>query len=491
MDSTTTATVRRKVPGDALREYDDDFKQIEAYTQMCLQQKYMDIVEDIFEVDLVKSDEEVNQRKKIIEGYRKKSGFPENTIEMGEAYLTYNSWHFGHQLSNLLTGYLIAHKVKIPQIDHKVYTGTGIFGFQFYKVNSDYLHFDQKSTNARLKAFELAIIQWLDQSELRRFLTGDSVEQWGAREQNSELLVVRRSMIVDFHFTGKVRGEGEGLDENGRPKLKIKGHTMLFFWHAVKTKGDDLIEHGLADNLYDHKNESYGFSKKLNADFYNLFNAVFKKYCRRYIGELADEMEMVGLQNNIPCAVYETKKNKKIDFTCFTINRRMLIYFSLMYNVRNVNMLVEYVREEDDVSPIFLVHMSLYLHHMDRMMYWLLNSALIWPKKGQTEPNKWRPCCIVRSCRPFELEYMADIVKKYGEKTRLCVELNEETACLDLFDPVRERILKCWFKWDGERAFSSKESFDERCLVQAVMDTLTERVRALEARALPGRLLAL
>jgi len=290
-------------------------------------------------------------------------------------------------------------------------------------------------------------------------------------------------MIVDVDHNIPVSSE---LNQDGKPQLKSAGHTLLFFWQAVKTTGDDLIEHGVADNLYDDHYEEYYINEGLNIDFYELFDEVFKNYCRRHIGRLADEMEMVGLQNNIPATCIVNKTYNLFNLSCFTLNRRMLIYFSLLYNVNNVNLLVEHAKFDEAYNDVYLIHKNLYIYHMDRMMQWLLTSPLIWPTRSQKGPTKSRPCCIVRLCRPFEMSDMTYVYKRDKERSRLCVELNEATACLDLYNPVQRKVLKYWFKWDGQSAFSLKEYYDERCVVQAAMDALTERVKALEASMQPN-----
>ena len=474
-----------KVTGDPLFNFDDDWYEIEQYIWSCGQERHMSLVDNMYELEDEITAEELQRRNAIIESYREKAGFPKNILNFRRHDILYQSWELGLSLSNILTGYLIGHKVKSRKVDHKVCTPTGIFGFDFKKITGDDEDVIQNKIKKHATSFEATIMDWLDQSDLWKYLKYTSVRQIARNTGREHMYIVRRSFILDFQHYMYENNEDQTtmLDEFGNKISKDAAHTVLLFWQAVRNYKDDRIEYGIADNLCEERNEIYGFDDGLNVNFYVLFDLVFKKYCRKYIGrQQASELSMICLQNNIPAAYTVNKKYGKFDLNCYTQNRRMLIYFSLLYDINNVNKLMESTDMESKYFRLFEAHTRLFVHHMNRMMHWLMTTKLIWPAKRQQTPNRHRPCCIVRPCHPFDKVTMTEYYEKSLEDTmrhKLCVELNENTACLDFYNPVKGRKVKYWFKWDGDSAFSAKEEYDQHCVVQAVVELLEERVRLL------------
>lgn len=474
-----------RVIGYPLLTYNDDLYEIERYLRSCMEERHLTLVRDMYIIDDEITDDENQKRENIIENYRDRLGFPKNILEFRKRNIKYNSWELGIALSNVLIGYLIGHKVKSPYVDHKVYAASGFFGALFFNFETLFQPVDEQEKKSNIKSFEATIMNWLDESDLCNFLKDTTVKKIAQRTNNNILFVVRRSFLISFKYIESKKGVDDEniIDENGNKILRIGSHTILLFWQARRTSKDDKIEYGIVDNLYSRKEHFYAFEEGLNLDFYDLFDQVFKKYCRKYIGQQqANELSMICLQNNIPSAFVLNKTYGKLDLTCFTQNRRMLIYFSLFYDINSVNNIIESKDEHHQFYDLFIVHTRMYIHHMNRMMHWLMTTKLIWPAKRQRTPNRHRPCCIVRPCHPFDRITMTEYYEKSLEDPRrhkLCVELNENTACLDFYNPVEGRKVKYWFKWDGENAFSAKEEYDRHCVVQAVVELLEKRVRLL------------
>lgn len=426
------------------------------------------------------TDEVIENRLQVIERGCGQNAPEEDVVFKNDSM--YNSARFGWPLIKILMCYLLSMKVKVPEIDLKVYYPKPICKFLFATRDKNEI-FSEDLNKLSKKVFRFFVTNFLWHTQLHLYVSkymSSSKKQRQASHSDAtddevtveeETLVVRRCMQLSVGiFSGNI----------------TEAHALFLFWQLRRTEHGFALEYGVCDNL---SLEDYEVSEGCNFDFHQEIRTAF----RDFLTENATYSDSFTF-HFIELYMYTTKitqmLHSDLSYECISASNRALLYCAVLYDIFQMhqNHLIEslQVSESKHASYIMRRNVVAYQHYMNKMINWMLESKLIWPEydpnlpvQSQTMPTPERPTCQVYFVGDFH-EINLDKFDKYQhtplqQQPTFMNEMNETQAYFTLYNVVTKEITFYYFQWDGDQVFSPSRYHDyvkhDTCSISAHCDS--------------------
>lgn len=464
-----------------------------------------DYVENI---TTVRSKEEIEHRNKMIEEIRG-SDTTQEQMNFATTEINYNTNLMGKLFSNIFMSYLLEHRVKVPEIDFKVYSPTAVRYFRYTMKTEEGTDLSEEEIRINKATLREYTKQWLVQSKIK-----DYIEAWrlknvtistprpSAPETGSVcikpgVLITRRCALLSLVFYDKT----------------ILGHQNFMFWQIREEKGVVFIEYGICDNLKIHTH--YQPMKGMNFNFHDVIREAFCEYLRDYYVDNI-EIRFYFIENWLPFDTFDQLHYKELSYTCLSAARRAILYFAIFYDIFRLDYNddmeheIEHgaLRDKQELTRkeiLYVRNFMGYTHYMNKMIEWVLSSPLIWPvydpslpEARQARPTRERPLCIVLFPIGYQNQAPADVfLRNNGELDRFDVwtefndALYDDMSYIELYNFFERRRTRYYFHMDGGEVFRPERSeYDgSTCAVSAAADfpnlfgalsALHQRLKVLE-----------
>lgn len=450
-----------------------------------------DIDDYVENITTVRSQEEIEHRNKLIQEIRASNGQFEH---LNLTAINYNTLTFGGVFSNILMSYLLEYRVKVPEIDFKVYHQIPIEYFWIALKSEDDI--DLSADVKKLHVYTLKIFtnQWLFQSKFKEYIDAWRSKSLGiSYPQPSDpvdsdhvlikpgVLVTRRCAILKL----KLNNKG-----------KLDGHEIFMFWQIHMERDDFIIEYGICDNLKIHS--FYQPSKGMNFNFHDVIREAFREYLDdNHV--VYSKIKFIFIENRLPGTIDDQLHYNNMEYTCMTTTRRAILYFAIFYDIFKLDYNDDFeheihhsaLQDGTDLTQkeiLFLRNYMGYTHYMNKMMDWVLSSPLLWPEYDpslpdalQARPTRERPLCIVLFPVGFKYQFPCMFLgenelnlNKVDFWTELEGKSGFDTTYISIYNFFEECSTQYFFHMDGGEVFRPAPELPSddggHCVVSAAAD---------------------